>query len=51
MNVNPIFKAGSKYDLNDYRPISILPTLSKMIIIIIKSLFSEDDILSVTTLI
>ena len=29
--VNPIFKAGSKYDVNNYRPISILPTLSKII--------------------
>ena len=29
--VNPIFKAGSKDDVNNYRPISILPTLSKII--------------------
>lgn len=29
--VNPIFKAGSKQDVNNYRPISILPTLSKII--------------------
>ena len=29
--VNPIFKAGSKDDVNNYRPISILLTLSKII--------------------
>ena len=29
--VNPIFKAGSKDDVNNYRPISILPTLAKII--------------------
>ena len=29
--VNPIFKAGSKDEVNNYRPISILPTLSKLI--------------------
>ena len=29
--VNPVFKAGSKDDVNNYRPISILPTLSKII--------------------
>ena len=29
--VNPLFKRGAKYDINNYRPISILPTLSKRI--------------------
>jgi hypothetical protein len=29
--VNPLFKSGSPQDLNNYRPISILPTLSKLI--------------------
>ncbi|MEW8547445.1 MAG: reverse transcriptase family protein [Candidatus Thiodiazotropha sp.] len=29
--VNPVFKSGSKDDVNNYRPISILPTLSKLI--------------------
>ena len=29
--VNPIFKAGDKDNKNNYRPISILPTLSKII--------------------
>ena len=29
--VNPIFKAGDKDNVNNYRPISILPTLSKII--------------------
>ena len=29
--VNPIFKSGDKYNVNNYRPISILPTLSKII--------------------
>ena len=29
--VNPVFKTGSKDDVNNYRPISILPTLSKII--------------------
>ena len=29
--VTPIFKKGSKYDRNNYRPISILPVLSKII--------------------
>ena len=29
--VNPLFKKGSSNDVNNYRPISILPTLSKLI--------------------
>ena len=29
--VNPIFKNGEKDNVNNYRPISILPTLSKII--------------------
>jgi len=29
--VSPLFKAGSKCDVNNYRPISILPTLSKLV--------------------
>ena len=29
--ISPIFKNGSKDDVNNYRPISILPTLSKII--------------------
>ena len=29
--VNPLFKSGAKDDINNYRPISILPTLSKLI--------------------
>ncbi len=29
--VNPFFKSGSAQDVNNYRPISILPTLSKLI--------------------
>ena len=29
--VNPTFKAGDKKNVNDYRPFSILPTLSKII--------------------
>ena len=28
--VNPLFKSGSKDDINNYRPISILPTISKL---------------------
>ena len=29
--VKPLYKAGAKDDLNNYRPISILPTMSKLI--------------------
>ena len=29
--VNPLFKGGAHADINNYRPISILPTLSKLI--------------------
>lgn len=29
--VKPLFKTGAKHDINNYRPISILPTLSKLI--------------------
>ena len=29
--VTPLFKTGNKEDVNNYRPISILPTLSKLI--------------------
>lgn len=29
--VNPLFKAGSRFDVNNYRPISILPILSKLL--------------------
>ena len=29
--VKPLFKSGAKDDVNNYRPISILPTLSKLI--------------------
>ena len=28
--VSPIFKNGSKSDLNNYRPISVIPTVAKI---------------------
>ena len=28
--VKPLYKKGEKYHLNNYRPISILPTISKV---------------------
>ena len=31
VKVKPLFKTGNKEDVNNYRPISILPTLSKLI--------------------
>ena len=31
VKVGPLFKSGAKDDINNYRPISILPTLSKLI--------------------
>ena len=39
--VKPLYKAGSKEDLNNYRPISILPTLSKLIEKWVESQFSQ----------
>jgi len=29
--ITPVFKSGNKNDLSNYRPISILPTLSKVL--------------------
>ena len=29
--VNPLYKGGAKKEINNYRPISILPTLSKLL--------------------
>ena len=37
----PLYKAGSKEDVNNYRPISILPTLSKLIEKWVESQFSQ----------
>ena len=39
--VKPLYKAGGKEDVNDYRPISILPTLSKLIEKWVESQFSQ----------
>ena len=48
--VCPIFKHGSKTDLNNYRPISILPSLSKILekilYIRLDNFFSDNNILS-----
>ena len=30
-HVTPTFKAGDKYDFSNYRPISVLPTLGKLV--------------------
>ena len=39
--VEPLYKAGSKEDVNNHRPISILPTLSKLIEKWFESQFSQ----------
>ena len=39
--VKPLFKAGSNEDVNNYKPISILPTLSKLIEKWVESQFSK----------
>ena len=39
--VKPLFKNGSKEDVNNYRPISILPTISKLIEKWVESQFSK----------
>ena len=39
--VKPLFKTGAKDDKNKYRPISILPTVSKLIDKWVKSQFSK----------
>ena len=31
VKVKPLFKSGAKDDINSYRPISVLPTISKLI--------------------
>ena len=43
--VIPIFKQGSRFICDNYRPISILPALSKMYTLSIKSLFFSLKIL------
>ena len=48
--VTPLFKGGDKSDLSSYRPISLLPALSKILekIILVRMMFflSEHDVLS-----
>ena len=39
--VKPLFKTGAKDDKNNYRPVSILPTVSKLIEKWIESQFSK----------
>lgn len=39
--VSPIFKAGKKQDCNNYRPISVLPVLSKILEKVIQKKLSE----------
>ena len=48
--VTPVFKFGEKYDVNNYRPISVLPLLSKVmeraIQIQLASFLTENNVLS-----